>query len=148
MNKFIGIGRLTADPQIKDVGGKQLANFSIAINRSFNKEQTDFISCVVWGKTAEYIGKYGKKGQLVSVDGELNINKSGDKYYTQINTAQVSILSSKNDGETSSSQPSSQPSKPQTTGFGGTSSANFGTIDEDLEVSTKSMFDTNDDMPF
>lgn len=145
MNKFIGIGRLTADPQIKDVGGKQIANFSIAINRSFNKDQTDFISCVVWGKSAEYIGKYGKKGQLVSVEGELNINKSGDKYYTQINTSQVGILSSKNEGSSNETQPSTQT---QTKSAVQVRSVDFGSLDEDLEVSTKSMFDVDDDMPF
>lgn len=145
MNKFIGIGRLTAEPQIKEVGGKQLANFSIAINRAFNKEQTDFISCVVWGKSAEYIGKYAKKGQLVSVEGELNINKSGDKYFTQINVSQANILSSKSDGQSHTPQDTSTP---QTVGFGGSKTANFGSIDDDLEADSKKLFDIDNDMPF
>lgn len=145
MNKFIGIGRLTAEPQIKEVGGKQLANFSIAINRAFNKEQTDFISCVVWGKSAEYIGKYAKKGQLVSVEGELNINKSGDKYFTQINVSQANILSSKSDGQSHTPQDTSTPS---TVGFGGSKTANFGSIDDDLEADSKKLFDIDNDMPF
>ena len=98
MNKFIGIGRLVRDAELKEVrGGKQLANFSIAITRAYNKEQTDFINCVAWGKTAEYLGKYAKKGQLVSVDGELNIDKVNDKYYTKVNVASVSVLSSRGD---------------------------------------------------
>ena len=54
MNIFIGIGRLVREPELKELkGGKTLTNFSIAISRTFNKEQTDFVNCVAWGKTGE-----------------------------------------------------------------------------------------------
>ena len=98
MNLFTGVGRLVRDPEVKELkGGKQLCNFSVAISRAYNREQTDFINCVVWGKSAEYFSKYGKKGQLISIQGELNIDKVGDKYFTKVNVAQANILTTKQD---------------------------------------------------
>lgn len=142
MNKFIGIGRLVRDAEIKEVkGGKQLANFSIAITRAYNKEQTDFINCVAWGKTAEYLGKYGKKGQLVSVDGELNIDKVNDKYYTKVNTSSVSILSSKSDVQ-------EQTQTVQTASFD-TVEPSFDDFEKDLAPKKENTFDiSDDDLPF
>ena len=142
MNKFIGIGRLVRDTEIKELkGGKQLANFSIAITRAYNKEQTDFINCVAWGKTAEYLGKYAKKGQLVSVDGELNIDKVNDKYYTKVNASSVSILSSKGDvqEQTQTVQPASFD----------TVEPSFDDFEKDLAPKKENTFDiSDDDLPF
>ena len=142
MNKFIGIGRLVRDAEIKELkGGKQLANFSIAITRAYNKEQTDFINCVAWGKTAEYLGKYAKKGQLVSVDGELNIDKVNDKYYTKVNVASVSVLSSKGDVQ-------EQTQTVQTASFD-TIEPSFDDFEADLAPKKDNSFDiTPDDLPF
>jgi single-strand DNA-binding protein len=142
MNKFIGIGRLVRDAEIKELkGGKQLANFSIAITRAYNKEQTDFINCVAWGKTAEYLGKYAKKGQLVSVDGELNIDKVNDKYYTKVNASSVSILSSKGDVQ-------EQTQTVQTASFD-TVEPSFDDFEADLAPKKDNSFDiTPDDLPF
>lgn len=143
MNKFIGIGRLVRDAELKELkGGKQLANFSIAITRAYNKEQTDFINCVAWGKTAEYLGKYAKKGQLVSVDGELNIDKVNDKYYTKVNVASVSVLSSRGDV-----QEQTQPTQ-QTASFD-TEEPNFDDFEQDLKPKPENTFDiSEDDLPF
>lgn len=142
MNKFIGIGRLVRDAEIKELkGGKQLANFSIAITRAYNKEQTDFINCVAWGKTAEYLGKYAKKGQLVSVDGELNIDKVNDKYYTKVNASSVSILSSKGDVQ-------EQTQTVQTASFD-TVEPSFDDFEKDLAPKKENTFDiSDDDLPF
>lgn len=142
MNKFIGIGRLVRDTEIKELkGGKQLANFSIAITRAYNKEQTDFINCVAWGKTAEYLGKYAKKGQLVSVDGELNIDKVNDKYYTKVNASSVSILSSKGDVQ-------EQTQTVQTASFD-TVEPSFDDFEKDLAPKKENTFDiSDDDLPF
>jgi len=146
MNKFIGIGRLVRDVEIKNLnGGKQLANFSIAINRAYNKEQTDFVNCTAWGKTAEYLGKYAKKGQLVSVEGELNIDKVNDKYFTKITVANVSILSSKNDSLQETSQPTQSFTQSNTN-----VEADFDSFDDDFNKATsaKDPFVSEDDLPF
>lgn len=64
------IGRLTKDPEIKEVGGKKVANFTIACDDPFSKKQgTDFYDCVAWEKTAEVLENWGKKGRLVYAEG-------------------------------------------------------------------------------
>lgn len=92
MNKWLGIGRLTRDPELRYTNnGKEVGNMTIAVDRSYGDE-TDFINVTVWGKTAENCSKYLEKGRLIAVEGELNINKKGDKYYTKINASNVQFL--------------------------------------------------------
>lgn len=76
MNKVILKGRLTANPELKTTtSGIYVTDFSIAVNRRFNKEQTDFINCQAWRQTAEFISKYFTKGQEILIIGELHIEK-------------------------------------------------------------------------
>lgn len=76
MNKVILKGRLTANPDLRTTAsGIYVTDFSIAVNRRFNKEQTDFINCQAWRQTAEFISKYFTKGQEILVIGELHIEK-------------------------------------------------------------------------
>ena len=91
MNKFIGIGRLTRDPEVRYSQGENataIARFTLAVDRKFNKEQqaADFISCVSFGKTAETIEKYCRQGTKVAVVGRIQTgsytNKDGQKVYT------------------------------------------------------------------
>ena len=85
MNKVILMGRLTRDPELKYTKGAEpmaVANFSLAVNRRFKKsgeQEVDFISCVVFGKNAEFVSKYFHKGQLVSIVGRLNVKSYEDK---------------------------------------------------------------------
>ena len=73
MNKIIMIGRLTKDPEVKKTqSNKTVANFTVAINDKFNKDKTDFINCVAWEKTADYLGNYVKKGNLIAVEGRIS----------------------------------------------------------------------------
>lgn len=86
MNKVILKGRLTATPELKTTATDiYVTDFSIAVNRRFNKEQTDFINCQAWRKTAEFITKYFTKGQEILVVGELHNDKwekDGETRYT------------------------------------------------------------------
>jgi single-strand DNA-binding protein len=94
LNSFNGIGRLTRDPELKYSGNnKAYCNFSIAIERSFNKpgeeKQADFINCTVFGATAEkFVSVYFKKGMRVGISGELRIDKDEKdgnvRYFTKI----------------------------------------------------------------
>jgi single-strand DNA-binding protein len=145
MNIFIGIGRLVREPELKELkGGKTLTNFSIAISRTFNKEQTDFVNCVAWGKTGEYIAKYGKKGSQVSVQGELNIDKVDDKLYTKVNVSQVSLLGSKGDTQESVSTP-----QPASQSFTQPSQVNFDSFEDDFSEKPSNDFSVSEDeLPF
>lgn len=86
MNKVILKGRLTATPELKrTVSDIFVTDFSIAVNRRFNKETTDFINCQAWRTTAEFICKYFEKGQEIAVVGELHNDKwekDGETRYT------------------------------------------------------------------
>ena len=86
MNKVILKGRLTATPEIKTTATDIfVTDFSVAVNRRFNKEVTDFINCQAWRSTAEFITKYFEKGQEILVVGELHNDKwekDGETRYT------------------------------------------------------------------
>lgn len=92
MNKFQVIGRYTSDPELRYTkDNKAVANFNIAINNGKDKngkEDTTFIKISVFGATAENIGKYSKKGDLILVDGMIKNNnyedKDGNKHYEYI----------------------------------------------------------------
>ena len=107
MNKTILMGRLTRDPEVRYSQGDNasaVARFSLAVDRRFKKdgEQTaDFINCVAFGKTAEFIEKYGHKGTKFVVEGRIQTgsytNKDGQKVYTtDVVVEQVEFAESKN----------------------------------------------------
>jgi len=89
MNKVILTGRLTKDPEISSsAAGTTFARFSIAVPRKYKKEgepDTDFFNCSTFGKTAEFVEKYFKKGNKIEVSGRLEnnnyTNKEGKKIY-------------------------------------------------------------------
>lgn len=76
MNKVFLIGRLTSDPEIKQLGESQLANFILASNHSYvsngnRKEEVAFFGCVIWGKQAEILKQYAGKGKQIAIEGRL-----------------------------------------------------------------------------
>lgn len=109
MNKFIGIGRLTKDVDLRTTtSGNSVATFTIAIDRFGAKEKTtDFISCVAWGKVAETTAQYCGKGSQVAVDGSVQVRtyeKDGQKrYITEIMCNRVQFLTPKPQGNGSQS---------------------------------------------
>ena len=110
MNKFIGIGRLVADPELKYTPtGNAVSSFTIAINRPFKQDgeqKADFINCVTWRKQAENLANYQKKGNLIAVDGRIQVrnyeNQEGKKIYvTEVVADNIQYLESKNKANTS-----------------------------------------------
>ena len=110
MNKVVIIGRFTRDPEIKYSTGENAtatARFSLAVNRRFkNKEgnyDADFINCVAFGKTAEFIEKYFTKGMAIGITGRIQTgsytNKEGQKVYTtDVVVEETEFVESKNKG--------------------------------------------------
>lgn len=95
MNKFMGIGYLVADLENRVVGDKVVANGAIAIKRKYStQDKTDFINISIWGKSAEVALKYTKKGDLLAVMGELQIERKNDNYYTRVNVEDFKFMSS------------------------------------------------------
>ena len=86
LNKVILQGRLTNDPELKVTqNGTSVCSFSLAVDRSYDKKQTDFINCVAWRNTAEFIAKYFNKGKMLLACGELQVRQytaqDGSKRY-------------------------------------------------------------------
>ena len=73
INKVILMGRLTKDPELRYTNNKTpVCSFTIAVNNGYGeKQQTDFINCVAWNKTAEFVTKYFAKGKMIIVIGRI-----------------------------------------------------------------------------
>ena len=91
MNKVILIGRLTKDPEIRNTqSGTAVARYSLAVPRQFKsangQQETDFINCICFGKTAEFATKYLQKGTKIAIEGRLQTGsyqkKDGSRAYT------------------------------------------------------------------
>ena len=114
INQVIIAGRLVREVSFKVTeGGLEIANFTLAVNR-IKKGETDFLNCVAFGKTATAAANYTKKGQLISVIGEIqtrNYEKDGKKIYiTEIIANRVQFLEFKGtDQDTSSEQQNNTP---------------------------------------
>lgn len=91
MNKVIMMGRLTRDPEVRysqNANSSAIANFSIAVNRRFKREgepDADFFNCTAFGKQAEFVEKYLRKGIKIVISGRLQnndyTNKDGQQVY-------------------------------------------------------------------
>lgn len=116
MNKFEGIGRATKDPDVRYTQGENsmcMARFTLACDRRGKKDgnqpSADFLPCVAFGKTAEFIEKYVTKGTKLGVVGHIQTgsytNKEGQKIYTtDIAIEEVEFAESKGSGNSGSNQ--------------------------------------------
>src|SRR5699024_12677808 len=105
LNRTVLVGRLTKDVDLRYTqSGKGVGNFTIAINRPFKNAQgeneADFINCVAWGKQAENLAQFMKKGSQVGVDGRLQTrtyeNSQGQTVFvTEVVADSVQFLESK-----------------------------------------------------
>lgn len=93
MNVWIGVGRLTADPEIRVASETQktIARFSVAINR--NKKDADFINCVAFDKTAELLEKYFHKGDRIGIQGRIQTGSYKNRDGQTVRTTEVMVSS-------------------------------------------------------
>lgn len=111
MNKWFGIGRMVADPELNYVAGKgtPVTKFRLAVTRPFKKDETDFINCIAFGKAGETIAQYLTKGRQVAIVGRIQTGsydaKDGTKRYTTdiVVDSFEFIGSNKNDNQGSNS---------------------------------------------
>lgn len=102
INKCILMGRLTKDPELRTTNnGTNVTTFTIAIDTGYGEDKkTDFINCVAWKKTAEFVNKYFSKGQMIIVLGRISTrnyeDKNGQKkYITEVVANEVQFGESK-----------------------------------------------------
>jgi len=154
MNKVILLGRLTKDPEIRYSQSSDpvcVSRFTVAVDRRFKKDgepDADFINCVAFRRTAEFMERYIKKGMMVSICGSLTVRSYDDntgqrRWITEVNCDEVNFAESRaafearlakggNSYSNDAMPPSSNPQTPEPEGF----SAITQSIDED------------DDLPF
>ncbi len=143
INKAILMGRLTRDPELRHTGsGTPVCSFSIAIDNGYgDNRSTDFINCVAWNKTAEFVEKYFTKGRMIIVVGRIQTRtwegQDGKKNYaTEVVASEVSFGESKRSSDEggytapSTSSAAAMPEMPTDT-------------DDDFVT-----LETNDDLPF
>ena len=95
LNQITIMGRLTRDPELRRTeSGTAVTSFTVAVDRDFGKgeeKETDFIDCVAWRQTGEFVDKYFSKGSLAVVSGRLQIRSWTDKDGNKRKTAEVVV---------------------------------------------------------
>lgn len=102
MNTITLLGRLGKDPELQTgKSGKSFVKFSLATNDGFGEnKKTNWHSCTAFGKAAELINQYVKKGNELAVSGTLDYSKHEDKFYTNILVSNFTFVSGSNNGQT------------------------------------------------
>ena len=130
MNRAILMGRLTKDVEMRQTpNGNSVARFTIAVNRRFAKEgqqQADFINCVAWRQTGEFIARYFQKGSMIAVVGSIQSRswdgQDGKKQYaTEVVVDEAYFTGSKSEstGQYNQTPPAQNFNQaPQQQGFG------------------------------
>ena len=93
LNHITIMGRLTRDPEMRRTGNNiAVASFTVAVDRDFGQngqKETDFIDCVAWRQTGEFVSKYFSKGSMIVVSGRLQIRSWTDTEGNKRKTAEV-----------------------------------------------------------
>ena len=130
MNKVILMGRLTRDAEVRYSQGESstaVARFSLAVDRRFKRDgddqSADFINCVAFGRTGEFMERFGRKGTKFLVEGRIQTgsytNKDGQRVYTtDVVVEQVEFAESKASGDNSGYVPTDRPSPSGAAGDG------------------------------
>jgi single-strand DNA-binding protein len=106
LNRVLLIGRTTSDIELKTTNsGKFVCTFTLAVNRRFKSDETDFLDVVVWNKTAEWASQYIKKGQAIFVSGSLQVrtwkdNNGNNRKTVEVIADEIQFAEAKAKGET------------------------------------------------
>lgn len=112
MNLTILTGNIATDIELKNAGQTVVTRFNLAVKNPFKKDETDFIPVEAWGKTAELLNQYCKKGSKIGVEGSIKIDKWQDdngnnRTFTKVNANRIEFLDTKNSGQQSNNNQSS-----------------------------------------
>ena len=95
LNIAVIMGRLTADPELRTTGtGISVCSFSVAVDRDYSsggERQTDFINCVAWRQTAEFISRYFHKGSMIAINGSIQQRQYTDKDGNKRNAFEIVV---------------------------------------------------------
>lgn len=91
MNKVILMGRLTKDPEYREGSKVSFARYTLAVDRTFNREKTDFIPCLAFGRSADFANEFLKKGTKIVVEGSIQTGSYKDKEGKTVYTTEVVV---------------------------------------------------------
>lgn len=159
MNTVLLMGRLTADPTLKTLPSQHtVSHFTIAVDRKYQKDVTDFINCVAWNKTAEFIHNYFSKGRMIAVEGELQTRTwdgtDGKRQYaTEVNVSDAFFCGSKKDEQSNTSAESNswtpvEPTVPKYTPPQSSQGSFFDMDFSDVPADNEFTDISDDDLPF
>lgn len=122
MNKVILIGRIVKDPELKQTqSGVPVSSFSVACDRRYHKEgedrQADFINCVAWRQTAEFINRFFVKGMRIALEGSIQTrswddNEGNKRYVTEVIVEHAEFTENKRNNVAEQSQATNSPAEP------------------------------------
>ena len=157
INSVVLVGRLTRDVEVrKTTAGISYARFTVACDRRFsgrdqngnsNQPTADFISCVAWRQSADFLGSYGRKGSMVGVNGSIQTGSYTDRdgrkvYTTDVLCDRVQLLDSRGSSQSQASGTSYTAPEPQDP-YAGSDPVSYGGFD------TGPSYDiASDDLPF
>ena len=156
INKVILVGRLTKEVELrKTQQNTSVCSFTLACNRRVSSSQqggqtADFINCIAWRQSADFLARYATKGAIVGVEGRISTrsydNQQGQKVYvTEVTCDSVQLIGSSN--RNSTSEPASYGNNMSNQTFTPSASSNYGSMDDDFS-NTPSLDISSDDLPF
>lgn len=105
-NVCVLMGRITQDLELKQTpNGVSVLAFTVAVDRNSKDKQTDFISCVAWRQTAEFIAKYFGKGRMIAAEGQLRTRTYDDKNGVKHYVTEVYVDNASFTGEAKNAEP-------------------------------------------
>ena len=113
INNVVLMGRLTADPELRTTqSGTSVTSFTVAVDRDYKTDgerQTDFINCVAWRNTADFITTYFRKGQMIAVQGTIQTRNYEDKNGNKRTATEVIVEKASFCGEKKQEEPKEYP---------------------------------------
>ena len=134
LNKVILMGRITQELELRQTpAGNGVLTFNVAVDRGYVKQgeerQTDFITCVAWNKTAEFINNYFSKGRMIAIEGSLRTRTYDDKNGSRHYVTEVYV-----DGVSFTGEPKKDGQSPQQSYEPAQGSSEIGNLDDFEEI--------------
>lgn len=147
MNKVIITGHLVSDPELRQTqSGIASCRFTVAVDRRFadkntGERQADFITCIAWKQTAEFISRYFNKGKMICIEGSLRTGKYTDKnhsdvthYTTDVYVDNVEFCGDKGSGQAQAQNPAQTAQNMVSQAMAAGVETNVGTLEEFEEI--------------
>jgi single-strand DNA-binding protein len=157
INSVTLVGRITKDIELRKTSSNtSVCNFTVAVDRRFQSQQNggqsaDFINCIAWRQSADFLSSYASKGTIVAVEGRIQTRsydgQNGKVYVTEVVADNVQIISNRQGAGAQTSNNYASNYAPNNQTFTPSTEQSFGNMDDDFS-NTPSLDISSDDLPF